>query len=199
MKKILLITLFACLSLQGCSDLDSVLDPLKDSESKSLDALKDSASESDTKGTTTTSSSSSKGTTMTSTPVSLGSTTVISSSGDRTTTPNSTSKGSTTTSGSSNTTSSNTQELKCNTQVGAIVKTTKEEFPNHLKACPTLSFSWGTDSSGKTFKGTPEGSCKSAIENTITGKGKSACYCYIATNVSATSAVSNGNWMCWVA
>lgn len=197
MKKILLITLFACLSLQGCSDLDSVLDPLKDSESKSLDALKDTASESDTKGTTTTSSSSSKGTTITSTPVSLGSTTVISSSGDRTTTPNSTSKGSTTTTGSSNTTSSNTQELKCNTQVGAIVKTTKEQWPNYVKACPTLNFYWGSDAGVN--NGTPEGSCKSAIQNTISGKGKSACYCYIATNVSATSAVSNGNWMCWVA
>ena len=154
MKKILLITLFACLSLQGCSDLDSVLDPLKDSESKSLDALKDSASESDTKGTTTTT-------------------------------------------GSSNTTSSNTQELKCNTQVGAIVKTTKEQWPNYVKACPTLNFYWGSDAGVN--NGTPEGSCKSAIQNTISGKGKSACYCYIATNVSATSAISNGNWICWVA
>jgi len=91
--------------------------------------------------------------------------------------------------------------ISCNTNVGEIVKITKSQMLDYGKACTSdtnsgvSNFVWGTDA-GAT-KGTPEGSCKSAKDEAY-NKPKSACYCYQAENVSNTSAVSNGNWMCWV-
>ncbi|MBO9537692.1 hypothetical protein [Herbaspirillum sp.] len=87
----------------------------------------------------------------------------------------------------------------CNTNVGEVVKTTKEEYVISMNACKkadsTLSTrTWGTDA-GSTH-GTPEGSCKMARQN---GYARTACYCFETRNPGESSAVDEGDWVCWIA
>ncbi len=89
----------------------------------------------------------------------------------------------------------------CNTQVGAIVNlSSKQEFTKTSESCKAIApqgFVWGTDSGDS--HGSAEGSCKKALHEAYDGKyARTACYCYQANDAAASSAISSGDWICWV-
>lgn len=89
--------------------------------------------------------------------------------------------------------------VDCDTNTSAV-HTISGSADLPLAACKAKlsnfpGFIWGTDA-GATH-GTRDGSCLKAKDNAF-NHPSTACYCYTAQNVGSASALSNGDWICWV-
>lgn len=85
----------------------------------------------------------------------------------------------------------------CNRKVGQVLKMTKAQYVKSMNIClknDPSNLEWGTGGEGD--HGTPEGSCKNVLAHS---SPKTACYCFETRNPGESSALNEGDWVCWVA
>lgn len=87
----------------------------------------------------------------------------------------------------------------CGTVGKVVTVDSKEKLTQVTAACgksnsSVQGWTWGTDA-GAT-NGSAQGSCKMVMSKS--SEPKTACYCVITRNPGPTSAVGEGDWVCWM-